>query len=413
MPYVIVPIHGTWARKAKWIQPGSPLLSCLSKELGGAVVEPFLWSGKNSHNARRRAAEDLRTHIGKLTMNIAGSQIVVIAHSHGGTVALYAVEDTKTLVNVAGLICLSTPFISVNSAPLSGSLPAFFPTLLASTFAIVYALVLHPRDVVTIFTSSLVTRDVAQYLNVACAFALVCILTRQSVLAGERAVEDLDVTPDPSLPLLIMRCSGDEASAALATSQFFTWITRRFWQTCTSLATLMGAYFEKNGPLESFPAFLTVWGILVISTVAGIVFLGGPGQVSAKYDVQLSSASSLLVALPLGLCEITLLIGGYANACFILAELLFKGISMIAHAAGALFLLPFGPELGQAGLVADISVEASPRGYWGVYQVQPVANDRGSSGRSFTYLHSLVYEHVDAINEMLRWIIQNAKQTRQ
>lgn len=323
MPFIIIPIHGTWARKAKWIQSESPLLSRLSNALGGASVEPFPWSGKNSHKARRQAAEALRSRIGKLAMDNAGSQIVVIGHSHGGTVALYALEDNKTLVNVAGLICLSTPFISVNSAPLSGSLPSFFPILLASTFAIVYALLLHPRNLVTIFTSSLVTRDIAQYLNIACGFTLTYILIRQWLLAGERAAEDLDVTPDPSVPLLIMRCSGDEASAALATSQFFTWLIRRFWQTCTSLANLMGAYFEKNGPQESLRAFMTVLGVLAISTVAGIGLMGGPAQISAKYNVQFSWASILIVIVPL-LCSTTYLIGGYANACFVFAELLFK-----------------------------------------------------------------------------------------
>ncbi|MFZ3328128.1 MAG: hypothetical protein WA231_20570, partial [Methylocella sp.] len=90
----------------------SPLVKALRTKLGdGVQVEPFQWSGRNSHYARSRAATALRQHIQNCSERYFGADQFVIAHSHGGNVALYALRDPAVRGDVRGIVGLSTPFI--------------------------------------------------------------------------------------------------------------------------------------------------------------------------------------------------------------------------------------------------------------------------------------------------------------
>ena len=50
----------------------------------------FQWSGANSHRARFRAAEEFRTFLQDLFAKHPDGRHVLIGHSHGGNVILYA-----------------------------------------------------------------------------------------------------------------------------------------------------------------------------------------------------------------------------------------------------------------------------------------------------------------------------------
>jgi hypothetical protein len=98
-------VHGTFAPGAPWTQPGSAL-----RRLWPATPERPVtfdapqWSGDNSHEARVTAAAELASHLRKRPAQL------VIAHSHGGNVALNALAsnaDSRT----RALVCLNTPFL--------------------------------------------------------------------------------------------------------------------------------------------------------------------------------------------------------------------------------------------------------------------------------------------------------------
>jgi pimeloyl-ACP methyl ester carboxylesterase len=402
MRHVIVPIHGTWARNATWTAPEAPLSATLLQLLDEAVSEPFRWSGNNSHGARREAARQLREFIEYLTLTYEGAQLILIGHSHGGTVALYAMEDGKARARIKGLICLSTPFINVHSQPAFGALPAVFPELFAFAVALVFGLAVQARWVSTIVSTELAPRDVVQYANICCAFALTSVLARQAVTAGRKIADDLSVRPDASLPLLIMRCSGDEASAALATGQFCTWILRRFWQRCTWIAISTETYLDQKSPLTSVSRFLLFMVVVTLGVCAGVMFSGGGSQIRAELMARLSVA--IFVPLLVSAIVVTCLIYTSAIQALYMVEWLLRAASTLVHPIAALFLLPFGPELAQASLVADVSVESSPPGCWEVYQVQPSSEQGDARAKLSQYLHSSLYENADAINYILQWI---------
>ena len=87
---VITLVHGTWATDAPWTHPQSKLSQALMQNLGPALILPFAWSGKNSLQARKRAAEDLKRHLMVQFENHRDADHFVIGHSHGGSVAHYA-----------------------------------------------------------------------------------------------------------------------------------------------------------------------------------------------------------------------------------------------------------------------------------------------------------------------------------
>lgn len=109
---VLTLIHGTWAPHAPWTLPDSPLRKALAGQLGDRIAfETLEWSGANTHRARREAAQKLRA---QLADSIAANPLArhfLVAHSHGGNVALYAMADATLRQHIAGIACLNSPFI--------------------------------------------------------------------------------------------------------------------------------------------------------------------------------------------------------------------------------------------------------------------------------------------------------------
>jgi hypothetical protein len=108
----VVPIHGTFARGAAWTHPDSYFMKALSQILGpGMRLRVFEWSGDNSHAARLQAGRELSEFVGPCSASHPSGPCVLIAHSHGGNVALYALRDESVRPAVSAMVCMSTPFL--------------------------------------------------------------------------------------------------------------------------------------------------------------------------------------------------------------------------------------------------------------------------------------------------------------
>jgi hypothetical protein len=109
---VITLVHGTFAPDAPWTRPDSALRSRWPATPERPVrFSVFEWSGGNSHQARVTAAGELAEHIRALTTEYRTASHLVIAHSHGGNVALSALSQEDLKGKVTALICLNTPFL--------------------------------------------------------------------------------------------------------------------------------------------------------------------------------------------------------------------------------------------------------------------------------------------------------------
>ncbi len=122
---VITTVHGTFAKHASWMREDSKLCQAL-KKLPGTALRRFCWSGINSHTARLQAGYDLALYLREVKKQFPdNTRHFIIAHSHGGNVALYAMDSelngSKLGDDVSGVVTLATPFINVQKR----SLPKF------------------------------------------------------------------------------------------------------------------------------------------------------------------------------------------------------------------------------------------------------------------------------------------------
>jgi hypothetical protein len=116
---VIVLVHGTFARDAKWTHPTSELYRHLRSVTNPEFVV-FNWSGRNTNRARLKAGKELSALLRSLLKENPGRPVSVVAHSHGGNVALYAVKEIDS-PNLA-VITIATPFISETPRQLEAQL---------------------------------------------------------------------------------------------------------------------------------------------------------------------------------------------------------------------------------------------------------------------------------------------------
>jgi hypothetical protein len=110
-----------------WFEEGSPFLARLGTELGDIPhkITPLLWSGANSIYVRDKTAHVLAEHLSAEHAEHPQATQLVIAHSHGGNIALRALhhlhqrdasqscgaESANPLV-----VTLATPFVEVHHA---------------------------------------------------------------------------------------------------------------------------------------------------------------------------------------------------------------------------------------------------------------------------------------------------------
>lgn len=149
---IVVLVHGTKVRlfgrellaPPTWTKPDSLFRSSLAGILGEKpLFVEFEWSGANTHRARISAAGRLADLLRQLRREHAAAMIVLIAHSHGGNVALYAMRQLGTAGAVPrhpvdGLVCLGTPFLRARLRDLTSVFRRFWASL---PWAVSFALV--------------------------------------------------------------------------------------------------------------------------------------------------------------------------------------------------------------------------------------------------------------------------------
>jgi pimeloyl-ACP methyl ester carboxylesterase len=112
---VVTLVHETFNFSLpEWTKPDSMLCSTLSQRFTYSA-NVFRWSGWNSHRARLNAAEKFKRNLEAIFDTFPDAKHFVVAHSHGGNIALYAMKDSELAKKIAGVVCLGTPFITCES----------------------------------------------------------------------------------------------------------------------------------------------------------------------------------------------------------------------------------------------------------------------------------------------------------
>ncbi len=245
--YIITLIHGTWAREAGWTHEGSVFQRRLQEKLNRPLnFRRFEWSGRNSHTHRLHAGEELSKYLRTEFEGAPQSRHVVIAHSHGGNVALYALQDDQLRARIDGLVCLATPFLQVRPRRLPRGLFVIAGLYLVLALFVLVANLIYVSGLSSNPKLSPYPLLLGLLLTGALPLLPPMFLLLWSLRKGrderfglwaflktrrERSelVESLRLPVLDTTKLLIVRPTGDEASGALTASQFLTWILSRIW----------------------------------------------------------------------------------------------------------------------------------------------------------------------------------------
>lgn len=150
-------IHGTYATNAPWTGPGATFYEALQAKFGNDLaIRTFSWDGKNAFSSRHEAIHRLSNELDTVAAEKEFRDIYLVAHSHGGNIALHATSQMQHGERITALVSLGTPYLRVapkSWAPpallafglsfwLSLGLSAFVPKDLSGTSVILFLLLL-------------------------------------------------------------------------------------------------------------------------------------------------------------------------------------------------------------------------------------------------------------------------------
>ena len=381
---VVTLVHGTLARHNKF-----PELESALRSVPGTDVTRVTWSGWNTATARRRGTERLKAHVRDVAASNPAARQFVIGHSHGGSIAVQSLHDDDVRAKLAGMVCLSTPFISVTARRIS-DLDRKVGWFVAIMGCFATAALFH-------YGTNIPDDPGGAFLITLATVGLVVAL----MLAGGRRhlntfVERARWPADIRSPLLIVRSSSDEASAALAAVQFATWALDQLWQflngawmslSISAIASVLGERITWRLPR------VYLWTVVTaIATVAvAWTLLLVPGFADSAFQSVLAGIATTLILIS----AIPLLVAVWMTTVGMLALVPVLLIGFVA-------LLPlFGPEYAMRAAYLKVSVESTPPGIWTVHHFV-AADDTALS-------HSSTYRDPQAIHAIVDFIKQHSR----
>jgi pimeloyl-ACP methyl ester carboxylesterase len=221
---IFVTVHGTWRTTAPWTRTKSKLVAKLLKEWPGAGIYRFKWSGTNGIRQRLVASEILCEGIDDTIKQHPLSNVVLIAHSHGGNVVAWAA--TQINHTLAAAVYLNTPFIQVLRTTtdffILRLMLYFWGTVFGAPWTIVVPSLLFASNLSGRFVSFLVTLAL---------FVSGLVLLRKVVPPRVEALRDQIASVSSGKRRvsreLVVFVVGDEPSSAFGALYFGQWLNQR------------------------------------------------------------------------------------------------------------------------------------------------------------------------------------------
>ncbi|MCG7874649.1 MAG: lysophospholipase [Candidatus Thiodiazotropha lotti] len=262
-------VHGTWPygplrkhpvenRSQTWFEDGSAFRANLEQFSSRPIhYKVFRWSGKNSFSAREKASRKFHEHLEKAKEEFPDSRHIVIAHSHGGTVAglsFTGVYDHRYARKIDAFVSMATPFTYIsteNTDPLSTSF-AFAITYLAFACSTFYWML----------TDRGFSETNASYLFIG---IIATILIVPAVLHGVFSSYIFAPgkyrqykTMDPRIPFFVLRGTRDEASLLIGFTQFLNAVFESVFRSLDQTES-------KNNGIALLPLFFFSLSIAIVA----------------------------------------------------------------------------------------------------------------------------------------------------
>jgi hypothetical protein len=398
-------VHGTWGRSfpsvgGRWFEEGSIFREILQARLKledlSFEIREFHWSGRNSIRARERGAAELAQRLATSAEACDGYRSIIIAHSHGGNLALEAIRRSGIKSRLA-LVSLATPYLDVRELPRSASVFRQIDTLIAAIFFILFQSVLFaivlpelPDDLRRIHGM-----DDSYETSISIAMCVIALVLVRCVVVGFHYGESAWKSPafrvDPSIPILALRATDDEANLALIGGAIGAKLLSILF--LLSYPVLLIGFAITVIPFVM--QFVSQFGIFVIGTVLAIAF-----SRSIPWKIRVVAVASFvgLALLPSAVRDAwALSIGGL---------ILYAAVSL-QLATGTMILLLFsialsrsinGRELLLGGVGYEVNVQSAPDSE----NVKLVS--LGSADGERTRLRHSIYDHEECAPVIAAWI---------
>jgi hypothetical protein len=392
---VVTLIHGTWARNAPWTRPAArdvgpsqeqeaPTLRQAIEDAfpGGVEFRTFDWSGRNSLGARQDEARRLRNQLLANPTSDPGVRHFLVAHSHGGNIALYALRDPDVRNRIAGVATLATPFLIAGRRDLGseGKTILVLELVALGALAGILAYVVWP--------SALIAGAVA-----AGAFALPAYWFAYLDARVDQVIADMQLPVLEPEQLWIGRLIGDEAAAGLQTGQLTGWAAahvHRWFGRAYARAEKSGASQEGR----SLGLVLAGLGLVGLTWLAGerISVTERPAFVLWSF-IAVAGVGFLIFGWGL-LPQLRRVVVPYA------AVVLLPLVAILS----SLLALPFGRERAFYGLLLDVHSEPTPLGTWTVHQYASADGSAVTGQTTPALVHSRIYGHEQALLDLTTWM---------
>lgn len=401
--YVVHTVHGTWGKRSAWPGPSSELSrDIVSKLPGPARIEPLTWSGRNQVGARERAAHKLRVHLRKKFQEFPDARHFVVAHSHGGNVALMAAAEPDIANGLSGVATLSTPFLSseVREVRTLDASTAFIAALCTGLGYAAWRLFRGATwsDIGGPTTLAIV----AAWVAIAAGGLLFRAMHRQAVRI-DKAMPRTRLTPEQ---VAILRVQGDEPIAAIAGLRLAGTISDAL-------------YGAVDRPLSAASSWLLqLWNYQALGHVLGrLVEWVAPPSVAVPGATSMPNPLIDVVRThwPLGVALMLQTFFGASplvHSLVLAVALLYAlpaAFAVLVEAIRIPFALVSGLSLASIGLIApfagpylNLAAEASPPGRWTVTNLS-------GGGIYGGLLHSKIYAQQELVAVITGWIVERLR----
>ena len=235
-------VHGTWpygwlrkrppldGRKPTWFEDHSQFRQTIRLLCHSPIVfVPHFWSGRNSTRSRDLAARQLAGDLADSIKKYKDFNHVVLAHSHGGTVASLALgilsEDNEEFqLSCKALICLSSPFAFIKDADIDQEYRFMIDLSTSICAALLYIVIAVYRDFGNYSTWIIVGLMIVIPLFIRFIVPLTLSHLMEQLSRWKTRDEVWRTTvADPTIPTFVLRATRDEATLTIGLAQSLSW----------------------------------------------------------------------------------------------------------------------------------------------------------------------------------------------